>query len=335
MSMIRYLYISLLAITMHFGAAAQYIPNSSQAFQFASVYNPAFVGVEDFTDIKVGYRSQMTGFGPYAPKFVNITANFRLKQPLDLTMHALRIGSSKLNDPDFIPKGKRIIHGLGVNGFNEKSGFFDKLGGGVSYSFHYPVSNKMRLSIGVNAMVENRKLDMSGYYPGINPEQDELLGKLANGSSQMDINTRAGFLLYSKQFYIGASYLSLYNKSQSDELEEFVPLYRGVAQAGVSLSAGEGLLIQPSVLAIMQVDNELLIDYSVKARIKEKIWTGITYRDIEAAVIALGFDFNSLMGVSYSYEMSTGDFKQFNDGSHELVLSLRLNNFKRATPYTW
>ena len=334
--MFRYRII-LFCILINLSASAQYLPNSSQAFQFASLYNPAFVGVESFGDLKVGYRSQMTGLGPYAPKFINITGNFRLKQPLDLTTHSLRIGSSKAAGADFIPKSKRIIHGLGLNLFNENVGLFDRLGGGVSYSFNYPLSNKMRLAFGVTAMVENRKLDANEIYLGENPDADELVADLlANGSNQMEMNARGGLLLYTNRFYIGVSSLSLFSSAiKSSSLEDAEPTYRGVVQTGISLPVSEGLLLQPSIVAVMQVDNEFLIDYSLKAQIKQKIWTGVTYRDIEAAVIALGFNFNSLVGVSYSYEMSTGEFKQFNDGSHELVLSLRLNNFKRMAPYTW
>jgi hypothetical protein len=33
--------------------------------------------------------------------------------------------------------------------------------------------------------------------------------------------------------------------------------------------------------------------------------------------------------------MSMDGFKKFNDGSHELVLSLRFNNFKRQMPSIW
>lgn len=334
--MTRYLY-TLIFVLLFFVAKGQYIPNSSQAFQFASIYNPAFTGVEDFMDVKVGYRV-MTGLGPTAPKVINIAANFRLKQPLDLSTHALRTGSSKLNDPNFLPKGKRIIHGLGVNLFNEKVGLFDRLGGGVRYSFNYPITSKIRLAAGVSAVVENLKLDANAIYLGKDGDLEDPLYKylLLNGSNQMEINTRAGLLLYSNKFYIGVSYLPLFNTAiQSSELEDMEPYYRGVVQTGVSLAVSDDLVLKPSVVAIMRMDNEMMIDYNVKAQIKEKLWTGITYRDIKASVVSVGFDFNHLTGVAYSYEMSMGDFKQFNDGSHEVVLCFRFNNFKRSIPNTW
>ena len=84
----------------------QFIPNSSQNFQFAPLYNPAFTGIEGFRDVKLGYRYQWTGFGSEAPKFINASFNFRLKEPLDLTLNALRTSMEKTQNTE-IPKMKR------------------------------------------------------------------------------------------------------------------------------------------------------------------------------------------------------------------------------------
>jgi hypothetical protein len=94
-------------------------------------------------------------------------------------------------------------------------------------------------------------------------------------------------------------------------------------------------VFKPSVLAIVQTDNHVLLDYSVKGYLKNRAWFGLTYRDIKAGVVLLGFDFTKTLSVGYSYEMSMGDFGKFNDGSHDLVLALRLNNFKGLRSYTW
>ena len=55
----------------------------------------------------------------------------------------------------------------------------------------------------------------------------------------------------------------------------------------------------------------------------------------ETGVALLGFNINDTFTASYSYEMSVGQFRKFNDGSHELVLSARLKNLKRYKQYTW
>src|SRR5690348_16376869 len=123
----RYL-LTLVLMTGASIAMAQYIPNSSQGFQFASAINPAFVGVEEFTDIKLGGRYQWSGFGDNAPKFLNAIANFRLKQPVDLVSNGVRISNiDVLNDPTVIPRRTQIIHGFGGAVFYEKVGVMKRI----------------------------------------------------------------------------------------------------------------------------------------------------------------------------------------------------------------
>src|SRR6267143_2611708 len=75
-------------------ADAQYVPTSSQPFQFASLYNPAFTGIEPYGDLRLGYRNQWTGFGSNAPKFIQLAYNFRVQQPADLDRKSTRLNSS-------------------------------------------------------------------------------------------------------------------------------------------------------------------------------------------------------------------------------------------------
>lgn len=333
-------YLGIVFFTFIFsGTYAQYVPNSSQMFQFASGYNPAFTGVDPYTDVKLGYRYQWTGLGENSPKFINLTCNLRLTQPVDLVTHAPRMSnSSEVGRNGFVPAGKRAFHGFGVNLFNETNNLLVHSGGTVNYAFHYPVSQKMRLSFGVAGVIENTKLDMNKIYLGSEADPDPYYDYLIkSGASNTALSVRGGVLLYTQNFYFGMSYLPIVNKvlSSSSEINFTDPFYRGTIQTGFSFQLGTGLTLKPSVLALLQMDNTTSIDYSVKAFIQEKAWFGVTYRDVKSSVLLLGFNVNQLFGAAYSYEMSMDGFKKFNDGSHELVLSLRFNNFKRQMPSVW
>jgi len=324
----------------------QFIPNSSQNFHFAPLYNPAFAGIEGYQDLKLGYRYQWTGFGSDAPKFINASFNFRLKEPLDLTLNAIRtsIGKSQNNE---IPKMKRVIHGFGVNVFQEKFGLIKKLGGGVNYSFHYPLAKDIRLSVGLGAMVDNLKIDLNGVYFGIDPNDPQkgpidpksdpiYQSLLSTGSAHTNLNIRAGFLVYAPRFYFGFSYLPLVNAIlQDNETGISYSYYRGVIQGGYSFPVSATMDIKPSILALWQEDNKFVIDYNIKLFIEEKMWFGVTYRDIKSMTGIVGFNLNEMLGASYSYELAANNMRQFSDGSHELVLSLRMNNFKRQKQQTW
>ena len=89
------------------------------------------------------------------------------------------------------------------------------------------------------------------------------------------------------------------------------------------------------MVALLYQDGELQLDYNLKAFIRERLWLGVSYRDVESVVPMVGFSLSDALSASYAYEILTGDLKQFGDSSHELVLSVRFNNFKKLKQYTW
>jgi type IX secretion system PorP/SprF family membrane protein len=321
---------------LYLGVQAQYLPNNSQAFQFAPIINPAFSGVENFNDLKFGYRYQWTGFGENSPKFINLSYNTRLRQPLDLSYNSLRISNPSMMRPQGIPRKKRMIHGLSVNLFQSKIGVISSIGGGANFSLNYPLVRQWRLGIGAGAYLENRKLNV-GEVTVRDPDNDSFYNHLLNGSTaQTDLNIRTGILLYNQEFYFGFSYLPLvYKAIKSSDVAFDKAFYKAAIQAGYAFQVNPDLAFKPSLLALVQVDNAVAVDLSVKAYVQNKVWGGITYRSVKSGIGMLGFNFNEMFSVSYAYEVSLGQFQQFSGGSHELLLAMRFNNVKKFTQYTW
>jgi type IX secretion system PorP/SprF family membrane protein len=313
----------------------QYLPNSSQPSQFATVYNPAFTGVENYGDLRLGYRYQWTGFGVNAPKFINILYNIRLNRPLDLNHNSLRTSVRNYK----LPKARRIIHGMGASLFNEDVGIVNRLGGGINYSFHYPLieSKNIWVATGVSVALENTRVDFNSIYMGANPDPDSFYDKLmSNGANRMDLNTRAGLLFYSPVFYFGFCYLPIWKSSLRSSEGNFADsFYRGTTQAGISFPLNSTFTLKPSFLGIWQADNELLFDYSMKVFYQERVWLGVAYRSTKSGVGVLGLNLSKMFLVTYSYEVPTSAWQQFSDGSHELVLGIRLNNSKAYNQYLW
>src|SRR6187551_2265545 len=254
---------------------AQFIPNSAQSFQFASAYNPAFAGIDGFSDLKLSYRYQWSSLGPDAPRFINLAYNVRLKQPLDLSSNALRTSNTLALNSGKLPKGKRIIHGFAAQFFNEHVGQVDRLGGGISYSFNYPIAKKVRMAIGASAVIDNTKIDLTGVeLRDADPFYDQLV---ANGTPQTNLNIRGGILFYSSKFYLGASYFPIVNSAlQESDLSTNQIFYKASFQGGVALPASANLVFRPSVLGLLQIDNKMAFDYSVKAYLQDKVWFGVT-----------------------------------------------------------
>jgi type IX secretion system PorP/SprF family membrane protein len=327
----RFLGVLLGLIT--FGLHAQYVPNNSQGYQFMSVFNPAFSGVENFGDLKFSYRYQWAGFEG-APKFINLSYNGRLKNPVDYSYNSLRVSNSAAANSRVVPKMKGMIYGFGVNLFQYQDAILNSIGGSVNFSVNYPISQKTRIAGGASALVENRKLNINEISTA---DPDPFLDHLRkSGTTQTDLNLRAGFLIYGDNFYAGFSYLPIMNIAvQSSDLSMEKPFYRGSFQFGYGFSASKEIELRPSVLGLMVMDNSFEIDYNLKALIQKKVIAGLTYRDVKAGVLLLGFNLNEKFTVTYSYEMSFGNFQKFNDGSHELVLAGRLNNLRKYNQYIW
>lgn len=330
----RFVTLALLIVCAE--VSAQYLPNNSQVFQFSPILNPGFSGIENFNDLKFSYRYQWTSFGDFSPKFINLSYNARLKQPLDMSYNSLRISDPSRVRAQGIPRGKRIIHGLAGHLFQSKIGIIESIGGGATYALHYPIVKQWRLSLGMSGFIENRKLDMAEVTVR-DPDNDKFYNHLLNSStSQTDFNLRAGVLLYTSDFYFGFSYLPLvYAAIQSSDLAFEEPFYKATIQAGYAIQVNPDLAFKPSVLALLQLDNSIAYDLSVKAYIQNKVWGGITYRSVKSGVGMVGFNFNEKFSASYSFELSFGEFQQYSGGSHEIVLGMRLNNLKKQSQYTW
>lgn len=298
------------------------------------LFNPAFSGVEHFNDLKFSYRYQWAGFGNYSPKFINLSYNSRLVKPLDLSYNSLRLSDPSAINAENFPRSRRMIHGIGGNIFHSEIGVLKSVGGNLHYSIHYPVSAKTRFAVGASLVVENRMFDVREV--SVRDPDAFYNHLLSSSTSQTDLNLRAGVLLYSDRYYLGISYLPLlYTALEASELEMTRAFYRGSVQAGVSFPVNVDVMLKPSILALLQMNDKFAIDYNVKAYFRDHIWLGLTYRDIKSGVGIIGWNFDERISASYSYEMSLGEFKQFNDGSHELVLGLRLNNFRKFSQYTW
>lgn len=314
--------------------SAQYVPNNAQTFQFMPVINPAFTGIESYDDLKMSYRYQWSGFGSYSPKFISLAYNKRLIEPLDLSYNSLRLSDPSATEADELPRSKRMIHGIGGNIFHSKVGVLKSVGASANYAINYPLTNKVRFAVGLTALLENRKLDVSEVSVR---DPDAFYNYLLTGStSQTDFNLRTGILIYSQNYYIGLSYFPLlYKAIRSSDLAMAEPFYRGSVQAGVAIPLNPDFTLKPGIMALIQMNNDIVMDFNVKGYFKQNIWFGLTYRDIKSGVAMVGFSLNEKLSAAYSYEMSLGEFKQFNDGSHELVLAFRFNNFRKFNQYTW
>jgi len=321
------------ALILGFSTKAQYLPTTGQPFQFAPVYNPAFTGIDPFGDIRLSYRSQLGAFGANSPSFFNALYQFRLSRPYDPSMNSFRTSMVPTGEPTPV---LGIVHGMGVNVFDEQLGLMSRRGVGISYAFHYPVSEKLMLAVGTSAMVENLRIDPDKIYLGANADPDPIYQQIMNGkTNNTQLNVRAGAVLYSERFYVGLSYLPVWRFNLRDaSWLTASSIYKASLQTGISFRLSETVMLKPSVVALLNEGNRVNVDYAIKVYLRNLVWVGGMWRDTGTAVAQLGFNINKMFNAAYSFEVSTGEWK-FGAGSHEVVLGIRLNNFKNRPSYIW
>jgi type IX secretion system PorP/SprF family membrane protein len=314
---------------------SQYVPNSAQNFHYASLYNPAFTGIENFLDLKVGYRYQWGGFKDNSPQMGNLSVTFRIKQPLDLKQNGLR--PSRPDVAKTVPWFRRTAHGLGFNGFSEMYGPMLRTGGGIHYGLHMPMSEKISLSLGVGGMIENNRIDENKLYWGSNPQTpDPVYEKvMAGGANATEVWTRAGFLVYSDKFYVGGTYYPYNTTLKTSDIAFNTPYYQAGFQAGVALPLNEDFEVRPTVWALMQSSGAWSIDYNAKFYMEDKVWFGLTYRDVSSGAVSGGFNVSEAFSASYSFEFPLGKLRTFSGSTHELVMAFRLKNFRHVNQRVW
>jgi len=321
------------ALLLSFCTKAQYLPTTGQPFQFAPVYNPAFTAIDPFGDIRLAYRSQFGAYGANSPSSFNALYQFRLTQPHDAALNSLRTGLAPTSEPTRV---MGIIHGMSVNAFDEQLGVMGRKGAGVSYAFHFPVTEKLMLSVGTSAMVENLRIDPEKIYLGANADPDPVYQQILNGkTSNTQLNIRAGAVLYSQRFYVGLSYLPIWRYDLRDaSWMTASSIYKATLQTGISFDLSETVALKPSIVALLNAGGRVNLDYAVKVYMRNMIWAGAMWRDTQTGVAQLGYNINKMFTAAYSFEVSTGEWR-FGAGSHELVLGIRLNNFKNQPNYIW
>jgi type IX secretion system PorP/SprF family membrane protein len=105
-------------------------------------------------------------------------------------------------------------------------------------------------------------------------------------------------------------------------------------QAGHVFDLSENFDLKPSILVKYQQEAPPEVDLNCNMLFKERFWLGIGYRTGDAAVAMLEYQVDPMFRVGYAYDMATSGLRQYNSGSHEVMLGIDLGRepIKIKTP---
>jgi len=315
----------------------------SQFSQNPLPVNPAFSGIEDFVDIKIGYRTQWVGFkGAPTNMFLSGNIAYKISPGNDFKDKGIRIfeanayNEKETNDEFGYRKGKR--HGISFYLLQNTDGGFSNLAAFTNYAYHLRITNQLIWSVGAGVGYELNKFDPTNISV-LNPTNDPAyLSYLKEKNNKSNININVGTIIYHKQLFLGYSALNAvsYNIGGTNKVynDQVSPITQTV-QLGYRYKWKYGYLITSSLLLRIRPSNPMEIIGTLRARIHDKVWAGLHYTYLGAVGISAGTYITKNIGFNYAYEFPATQIYRATTGSHEVILAIKLKNRNYSRAYLW
>jgi type IX secretion system PorP/SprF family membrane protein len=331
----RVLYLFIFFVLSVYTATAQQLPQYTQYVFNNYLLNPAVSGIENYTDVKLGYRSQWTGLDG-APVTSYITVNAPIGSDFingDATGAAQSGGinpSSRLYTQNYMAAEPH--HGIGFSVVTDKAGPITQTNIDASYAYHLGLAPRLNLAVGVSAGVNHISLNTSEITLAT-----PLDPAITNGNnSQWKPDLGIGAWLYSSDYYVGVSVQQLLpenlyfsTSNTAVDVSKTVPHY--FLTAGTKVYLSDDITLLPSFLIKEIKPVPLTYDINMKASFQDKFWLGGSYRHGDSFGVLAGFNLSSFINVGYSYDITTSALNTVSNGTHEIVIGLLLNNRYKVT----
>ena len=295
--------------------------------------NPAISGIENYVDLKAGYRNQWTGLDG-AP----VTNYFSIHAPLGKNF--LHGNSTSFGGQEDNPMNRSYLqtymaaephHGVGMHAVVDKAGPINRLDVTATYAYHLGLTESLNISVGVAAGLSKVSLDISK----ITLENNIDPAIVASENERLTPDLGAGIWLYGPRYFIGLSAQQLLGQTLNFTNDgkytqgKAVPHY--FLTAGYKIFIGEDIAAIPSVMVKKVSPAPNTYDTNLKLAFRDKFWLGGSYRHGDSFSALAGFNVSYLFNLSYSYDFTTSDLGNVSNGTHEIVLGLLLNNRYKVT----
>ena len=291
-----------------FAICAYLCTNAQQLPQFTSyqlspyLYNPAYAGVDGYSQLNTVVREQWSGINR-APETKSISMYGPLRNE------------------------KMALGGVVVS---DKLGAESKNGFQLSYAYHLRLKNDLSLSLGLSGGLMQYKLDNTV----INPYDigDPVFS--VPGLTDVVPNASFGMYLYTENYYLTLAVPQLLNSSFS-ALDEFDgELLEGSLVNHYYLGGGyqheinDQWNIEPSLLVKMIPQAPIQFEISSKFTYNDILWAALGYRYKESVLLYLGYDINDQFYFAYGHDFVTSGLNTVSSGTNEFKLGMRFNKGK-------
>ncbi|WP_183568218.1 type IX secretion system membrane protein PorP/SprF [Mucilaginibacter sp. SP1R1] len=308
---------------------AQQRPQYTQYLFNGYLLNPALSGIENYTDVKAGYRSQWTGLQG-APVTGYLSVNAPLGKDFvqgDATAFPASGGLnplSRLYTQQY--QAAEPHHGIGLTIVSDKTGPITQTNIDATYAYHLGITSTLNLAVGVSAGVSHNVLNQSQIT--LADPLDPVFNNLDNNQWKPDLGV--GLWAYSANYFVGLSAQQILpqnmfvTSTNSAYQNKTVPHY--FLTGGFKVFLSDDLTLVPSVMLKYIKPVPTTYDINMKLSFADKFWIGGSYRHNDSYAGLVGFNLSSFVNVGYSYDFTTSQLNTVSNGTHEIVIGLLLNN---------
>ena len=279
-------------------ADAQQISLFNHYFFNPTLYNPAFTGHKETTNIMLVSRQQWSRF-KNAPK-----------------LNLINIDGSIYNN--------RM--GLGAILYSETKGINQTIGGNLLYSYHVKINEQSKLNLGVSFRFISHRVNFS--QATVENVSDPTLYNSKQSNTNFDGNV--GLAYFWKGLELGVA-LDQILKTKTSFINDFgnnisyTPSYHYINSLKYTflLNKEKKLLLSPQILVRYVPNAPLQFELNTNVYYKDMFWVGATYKNDYAIAANVGINLFKKISVGYSYDVITSDIGQYAGVSHELMLNYK------------
>lgn len=278
---------------------AQQQPLYSQYMFNRFLLNPAITGNVDYIPLRLTARQQWVGINN-APSTQAISGHMLL--------------------------GNKSM-GVGGYIFADKFGPETKIGLQASYSYILELNSiNSKLSFGLALKAFQYKLDYT-QMTAID-EGDDVLYK--NSETAFVPDADFGVYLQGERYFAGISATQLIElpiKIADKEVDKNSMIRHYYILGGYKFQLGEQFELEPSILAKGTETTPFNLDVNLRGIYMQNYWLGISYRTSGEVIAMLGVKYSGFI-FGYSFDYSTSEIKNFQSGSHEIMIGYNFGEGK-------
>lgn len=269
---------------------AQNDPQFSLGSYNRMIYNPAAIAQSEYVDIMVSAREQWTGFEE-APS------------------------TQSLSVSNYFDSWRM---GLGLSVVNDKLGAENIQNVKAKYAYHVWLSDNNYLSFGLGAGVMMKSFSSADLI--FEDPTDEHIADADMSKTRLDFDL--GFEWHVGDIFMGAAVNHL---TQSNKNPNILKVQRHqYAYAGVRLFVNDLISLRPSV-NVFSIENIYSVGGEIAMNYDDSFWFGLGYRNEDAFLLSTKIRLFENLIAAYSYDLGAGDLASYREGSHEIMLHLRIN----------